>query len=236
MGFFFRCPYPEEQGSVAEQQARMQLYTLENGELEVAGRIVAAIAEQDGSEPGYPETARLFHLYTRVYGDRCAGVVTGDPADAEYPLRVRVLQLWQEEGEEAGPAITRMVEGQRELGRLDIFSQAMLRELTRELIREYLRPGWIRTPSVVALAHAYFPDITWEENGDEDISSGVRERLADGLAGAHGSVLDYFAFVMLDLVLADVSLEERSAGRARAFAAGLRLADSFEHLYNRKSN
>ena len=41
---------------------------------------------------------------------------------------------------------------------------------------------------------------------------------------------------MLDFVLADTSLEERSAARARAFAADLTLADSFGHLYNRKSN
>ena len=208
----------------------------QNGELEIAGRIVAAIADRAGSDTGYLEMARLFRLYTRIYGDRCAGVVTGDPADAEYPLRVRALQLWQEQGEAAGVVITRMIEGSRELGRLDIFSQAALRALTRDLIQEYLRPGWIRTPLVTALAHGYFADLTWEEDLDEQFSAGVRERLADGLAGAHGSIRDYFAFVMLDLVLADASLEERSAGRARAFAAELRLADSFEHLYNRKSN
>jgi hypothetical protein len=36
--------------------------------------------------------------------------------------------------------------------------------------------------------------------------------------------------------MADASLEERSADRARTFAADLQLADSFGHLYNRKSN
>jgi hypothetical protein len=234
--FFSAAPTREEQGSDAEQQARMQLYALENGEMEIAGRIVTAIADQAGSDPGYLEMARLFRFYTRIYGDRCAGVVTGEPADAEYPLRSRVLQLWQEEGEASGPAITRMVEGSRELGRLDIFSQATLRALTRDLIQEYLRPGWVRTPLVTALARGYFADLAWEEGVDEHFSAGVRDRLADGLAGAHGSVRDYFAFVVLDLVLADASLEERSAGRARAFAAELRLMDSFEHLYNRKSN
>jgi hypothetical protein len=224
--FFSAAPTREEQGNEDEQ----------NGELEIAGRIVAAIADRADSDPGYLEIARLFQFYTRVYGDRCAGVVTGDPADTEYPLRVRALQLWQEQGEAAGPVITRMVEGPRELGRLDIFSQATIRALTRDLILEYLRPGWMRTPLVTALVHRYFADLRWEEGGDEQFSAGVLERLADGLAGAHGSIRDYFAFVMLDLVLADASLEERSADRARAFAAELRLADSFEHLYHRKSN
>jgi hypothetical protein len=86
---------------------------------------------------------------------------------------------------------------------------------------------------MTALAYAYFADLSWIESDDAD---GAQERLRERLGGAHGSVRDYFAFVLLDFVLADPSLEERSAARARAFAADLPLADSFGHLYNRKSN
>jgi hypothetical protein len=250
--FFSAAPTREEQISAAERQARMKLYTVGNGELEIADRIVAAIVEREDCETSYLETARLFQRYTRIYGDRCAGEVTTDPADPEYPLRVRALQLWREQGDAAAKAISRIVEGPQELGRLDIFSQAALRELTRMFIFEFLRPGWIRTPSVTALAYAYFADLSWEaddadptdepggdsrgEGAIRHVSAGARARLAEGLAGAHGSVRDYFAFVMLDFVLADASLEERAAARARAFAADLILEDSFGHLYNRKSN
>lgn len=232
-----------------------------SGELEITGRIVSAILQREDSEPGYLETARLFDLYSRIHGDRCAGVVTVDPVHAEFALRARALQLWQEQGAAADAAISRMVEGPRELGRLDIFSQAMLRELTRAFIVEFLRPGWTRTPSMTALAYAYFADLSWDETGDrqgaasgdeastdtgaDDRSDetadgagadGARTMLTQGLAGVHGSVRDYFAFVMLDFVLADASLEQRSAARASAFAADLNLAESFRHLYNRKSN
>jgi hypothetical protein len=246
--FFSAARTRKEQISAAEQQARVQLYALIDGELEITGRIITAIIDSGDSEPGYLETARLFNLYTRVYGDRCAGEVTGDPADAEHPLRVRALQLWREQREDADAAISRMLEGPRELGRLDIFSQMMLRELTRAFLFEFLRPGWIRTPAVSALAYAYFPDLSWEESGDglgaggsgeepdRNFSDGVKARLAEHLPGAHGSVRDYFAFVLLDLVLADASLEERSADRARTLAADLNLSDEFGHLYNRKSN
>jgi hypothetical protein len=252
--FFTTALTREEQLSAAERQARTQLYTLGNGELEIAGRIVTAITDREASEPSYLETARLFNLYTRIYGDRCAGEVTDDPAHPEYPLRVRALQLWQEKQEAADPEISRMIEGPRELGRLDIFSQAMIRELTKDFIFEFLRPEWIRTPPVTALAYAYFTDLRWEEADVEDLaaddlggnsrgeeadrsfSHGVRALLREGLGGAHGSIRDYFAFVLLDLVLADPALEERLTNRARAFAAGLNLTDSFGHLYNRKSN
>jgi hypothetical protein len=292
--FFSAAPTREEQLSAAERQARIQLYTLGNGEFEIAGRIVAAIVDREDSETSYLETARLFQFYTRIYGDRCADEVMVDTADPEYPIRIRALQLWREQGDAAGSAVSRIVEGPRELGRLDIFSQTALRELTRRFVFEFLRPEWIRTPSVTALAYAYFADLSWDEaivghdadagyNADTSdaaverekaatsngadagkaaggeaaaaldgseadagadsggeayryFSDGVRERLAEGLAGAHGSVRDYFAFVLLDFVLADASLEDRSAARARAFAADLPFADSFGHLYNRKSN
>jgi hypothetical protein len=246
--FFSAAPTREEQISAAERQARMKLYTVGNGELEIADRIVAAIVEREDFDTSYLETARLFQRYTRIYGDRCAGEVTADPTDSEYPQRVRALQLWREQGDAAAKAISRIVEGPRELGRLDIFSQAALRELTRVFIFEFLRPDWIRTPSMTALAYAYFADLSWNQ-GDDGLtdepggegtvryfSAGARAQLADGLAGVHGSVRDYFAFVLLDFVLADASLEERAAARARAFAADLTLADTFGHLYNRKSN
>lgn len=238
--FFSAAPPREEQLSADERQARMQLSTLANGELGIAGRIVSAIVGREDSEPGYLETARLFNLYTRIHGDRCAGEVTTDPAHPEYLLRIRALQLWQERAAAADIAISRIVEGSRELGRLDIFSQAMFRELTRELIFEFLRPGWIRTPSMTAIAYAYFADLNWNEAEDDpdakNLSAGAHARLTAGLTDAHGSVRDYFAFVLLDFVQADPLLEQRSAARASVFAAELNLSESFRHLYNRKSN
>jgi hypothetical protein len=242
--FFSAAPPREEQLSTDERQARMQLSTLANGELEIAGRIVSAIVSRGDSESGYLETARLFNLYTRIHGDRCAGEVTAGPGHPEYLLRLRALQLWKEQGAAADTAIGRMVEGPRELGRLDIFSQAVFRELTREFIAEFLRPGWIRTPSMTAIAYAYFADLSWDQAAaglagdlaDANVSAGAHARLTAGLIDAHGSVRDYFAFVLLDFVQADPSLEQRSAARASAFAADLNLSESFRHLYNRKSN
>ncbi len=169
--------------------------TEENGELEIAARIVTAIADHPGSGPGYLNTARLFTLYTKIYCDRHAQTVVDGP---DHAVRVKALQLWQEQGEAAGPAIARMVEGARELGSLDLFSRARLRELTRELIREFLRPAWVRTSAVLSLAHAYFPGLDWEDGAGEERADSF-EKLTDELAGAHGSVRDYFAFVLLDL-------------------------------------
>ncbi len=63
---------------IAHELAHVKLYSLSDGELEVADRIINAIANNSTSEPVYYETARLFCLYTEIYCDRGAWMVLGD--------------------------------------------------------------------------------------------------------------------------------------------------------------
>jgi Peptidase family M48 len=64
---------------ILHELAHVRLYILLNGEVEVADRIINSIANHPQSDPVYPETARLFSLYTEIYCDRCAYTVMGDP-------------------------------------------------------------------------------------------------------------------------------------------------------------
>ncbi len=52
------------------------LYTQLEGSVEVTDRIITAIASNQGSSPAYYETARLFKLYTEIFCDRGAYLVT----------------------------------------------------------------------------------------------------------------------------------------------------------------
>ena len=124
----------------------------------------------------------------------------------------------------AGAAVTRLIERKQELGNLDVFDRERIRELTRGLIGAFLHPVWIRSAPVAALALEYFPDLSWSE--DE------KEETLESMAREHGSIRDFFAFVLIDFVFADPLLKDRSAERARNFAARLGFADSFAHLYN----
>jgi Zn-dependent protease with chaperone function len=62
---------------IAHELTHVKLYTMQNGELEIADRIITAIANNYQSEAAYLETARLFRLYTEVYCDRGAYSVVG---------------------------------------------------------------------------------------------------------------------------------------------------------------
>lgn len=60
---------------LAHELTHVKLYSMLNGDLEVADRIVTAIANNYNTEPSYYETARLFRLYTEIFCDRGAYTV-----------------------------------------------------------------------------------------------------------------------------------------------------------------
>ncbi|OQP39841.1 peptidase M48 [Niastella yeongjuensis] len=63
---------------LAHELTHVKLYSTLQGELEIAERIIMAIAGNYHSEPAYYETARLYRLYTEIYCDRGAYTVVGD--------------------------------------------------------------------------------------------------------------------------------------------------------------
>jgi len=347
-----RLNEPELQAVIAHELTHIRLYTLLDGDLEVADRIITAIANNYNSEPPYAgkppswkiasfphpsedgpsasasvtpfyETARLFKLYTEIYCDRGAYAVVGHrgpvitslvkiatglsevnaegysqqadaifsaepgtqsamPTHPENFIRTRALRLWEQQqvagapdpGEGGGvpvfgegpreraneDAISRMIEGQPELDRLDLFSQRELNDLTKLFLQEYLRPAWFHSTLVMGLASEYFSDIRFAGGGEgaggseaggkssggsegdrieggrrgADRGDGAREKLMDAIAGAHSSVREYFAYVLLDFALADPSLEEMPAGRAFEFAADIQLTATYEMIYKKE--
>jgi Zn-dependent protease with chaperone function len=236
---------------IAHRLTHVRLYTLLNGDLEVADRIIASIANHRDSEADYAgkgppagaslapyvETARLFKLYTEIYCDRGAYAVLGDPgpvismllklAHPENFIRTRALRLWHEQGEEAAAAIRQMIEGIPDLDRLDLFTRQALSDLTRQFLQEYLRPGWIRSTLVMALERQYFPD-TGETSGERTREGAAQ--LQEAIAGLHPDVRTYFGYVLLDFALADPSLEDMPAGRAFEFAGEMQLSDVYDSI------
>ena len=60
---------------LAHELTHIKLYTMLDGDLEVADRIITAIANNYNSEASYYETARVFRLYTEIFCDRGAYTV-----------------------------------------------------------------------------------------------------------------------------------------------------------------
>lgn len=60
---------------LSHELSHVKLYSMQNGDTEIADRIITAIANNYNSEPAYYETARLFKLYTEIFCDRGAYLV-----------------------------------------------------------------------------------------------------------------------------------------------------------------
>ena len=218
---------PELLSIIAHKLAHVRLYTLLDGDLEVADRIITAVGDHAGTTSlsagaaAHRETARLFKEYTAIFCDRGALAVVGNSnaVITKNFTRARALQLWQDQGTQADPAIQKLIEGPISLDHLDLFSQASLHSLTRDVLLELLRPEWTRTPMVMSLALAYFPDLSWTGVPE----TAVAGKLGTILAEADKSVHDYFSYFLLDLTLADPQLGNQLTGRTIAFAgeAGL---------------
>jgi hypothetical protein len=65
---------------IAHELSHVKLYTQLNGDVEVADRVITAIANHQGSTSAHYETARLFKLYTEIFCDRGAYIVTNNYA------------------------------------------------------------------------------------------------------------------------------------------------------------
>ena len=65
---------------IGHELSHVKLYSELNGDIEIADRMITAIANHQGSTSAHYETARLFKLYTEIFCDRGAYIVTGNYA------------------------------------------------------------------------------------------------------------------------------------------------------------
>jgi hypothetical protein len=160
-------------------------------------------------------------------------------------IRTRALRLWETAGVDAGDEVTgvrvnpggavvdaeaairQMIEGMMDLDRLDVLGQKTLSELTEELLAYYLRPEWLRTEPVRSLAMQYFSKFSWEREGNVEVVKAF-------LDGAHNSIREYFAYVLLDFALADPDLEDVPAGYALEVAEACGLTEIFETAFKKE--
>jgi hypothetical protein len=156
------------------------------------------------------------------------GTMSGMPTHPETYIRTRALYLYSVKGEAAGPVIAGMIEGVPDLSRLDLFVQQELKDLTYDVLQEFLRPEWMRTELIAGLRQQYFP------RDGEMRAIRPMEQVAAAIDGMHPDIRTYFGYVLLDCVLADPSLEDMPAGRALQMAGELRLSEVFETIFKKE--
>jgi len=254
---------------LAHELTHIKLYSMLEGELEIADRIITAIANNYHSEPSYFETARLFRLYTEIFCDRGAYTVLGNiapvisslvkistgleqvnpdsylkqadeifaaednlqTAGVSHPenfIRAKSIQLWDQQKQEAEPAIRTMIEGITDLDKLDIFQQQQLAQTTREVLQLYLKPKWFQSTLVLSLAKQFFNDFMLAENAL------LNDQMIEKIGKRHKSIKDYLSYILFDFTQLDRTLEQVPAGWAFQLAEDLGLKESYDSIVKKE--
>ncbi len=149
-------------------------------------------------------------------------------------IRARAMRLFGEErsnrvgsSNEQGSIekeIERMIEGGWGLDELDLLRQESLTNLTREVMRHFLRPEWIRTGRTLAHAKLYFSDFKPGETSTYD----SMEAVAAELDNSDEKTRHYLTHLLLDFAVADRELDENGLAQAFSAAEKFDLAEELE--------
>lgn len=153
----------------------------------------------------------------------------------EIVIRVKALELWVKQGDQANAAIQAMIEGEKTIKTLDTLSQYQVTQLTLDLISWLLQPDLFRTQAL--LAHLSLFERDYQINAaitQEQIQVEIKKTLPSFEA--------YWCYIMLDFVTADADLMAEMLCRCLEFCQALALTEPFKHMvsteikqYNRKT-
>jgi hypothetical protein len=213
-------------GASHEQTARrFQLYTeifADRGALRVTGDLDCVVAALVKVETGLTQVSAPAYLQQAEEIFARDGVVTEGVSHPEAFIRARALSLWQEQGDDAQPAIAKMIEGPGTLDSLDLLGQLRLAGRTRRFLQDLLGPKWFQTPAVLGHARLFFPDFGLGD-GNEALSPDV-------LGTEDDRTREYFCYVLLDFVTADPELDEMPLAAALEMSRRLGFDAQFEKL------
>lgn len=239
--------------------ARFHLYGAREGRIHVAEQLLLWLSRQDGCPPEIVETSRRFALLLEAWcdlggysasGDRVAAVraclssVPGtsaedantclDVADAETgesgserphtssePLArgVALARAIKSDGSVSTEIAERLVHGPLDLGTLDLLGQDTLRDLTRAIAGRFMSAPGGRTPRVLA----HVQDLLGETHG------AATDAVTLPAQPLGPSVIDYLAFLLLDLATVEgVRLRDMiaiAAGVADDIGIGVRFRE-----------
>ncbi len=153
---------------------------------------------------------------------RKAKVKTEELSHPEAFIRARALALWAGDVDDAPAEIGGMIEGCAALDDLDLVGRIRLTELTRRLLKEFLRPSWFQTTAVLGHARMFFVDFTPARQPDRS--------LLDELKFADPKLREYLCFLLLDFVIADPELDQMPLAAALLLARRLEIEASFEKI------
>jgi len=145
-------------------------------------------------------------------------------------IRARALRLWSERNAAADAEVEALITGPLELEALDLVQQAHVTELTRALLEAFVAPRWLQTEQLLAHARLFFADAAPGASERAEIVEAWRA----ALAGSRPSLVDYVAYVLLDLAVADPDLDDEALAAVFTWSDDLAIGDAFDAVVTRE--
>jgi len=215
---------PRAASSHEQTARRNQLYTeifADRGSLRVVGDPNPVISGLVKIQTGLSQVSAESYLKQaeEIFTD--GTVKTEGISHPETFIRARALTLWQQQGANASPEISQMIEGTASFDELDLLAQKRLTSTTRRFIEYLLRPKWFQTPATIAHAKLYFPDFRL---------NGGQPNFVDDLNLNDSKTCEYLCYVLLDFAKADPELDDLPIAAALQLSRLLEFDEHFEKL------
>lgn len=218
---------PRAEPSHGESARLMRLYTeifADRGALRVTGDPGAVISGLIKMQTGLRQVDAASYVRQAEEVFARAKVKTEGLSHPEAFIRTRAVMLWADGKPEVDAEVTRMIEGEVVLEKLDLVAQQRFAALTRRWLQLFLRHAWFHTDAVRGHARLFFPDFDFSLEGHRDAP------LLDELREAGTSVRDYFCYLLLDFAAVDPELEFEPLRAAFALTSALGWDERLESL------
>lgn len=216
---------PRGGSSHAVTARRFRLYAeifADRGSLAGCGDLLTTVAALVKVETGLGEVSAPGYLRQ---ADEIFAREDARTAGLDHPetfIRARALRLWRENAAALDAWLRPVIEGPLAIDDLDLAGQVRLRDLTRRLLGQLLRPRWFQSDAALAHARAFFP--AFAPSPDDDAA------LAEALRTDDAATREYLCYVLLDFAAVDADLGELPLAAALVWSARLGLGEMFEKI------
>ncbi len=220
---------PRSANSTEQTARKYRLYTelfADRGSLIGCGQLEASVSALVKAETGFHSVSAASYLRQAEEILSREQTTTKQIDHPELFIRARALKLWSDSSAELDKLLEDTLAGRYALDELDLLQQQEITDYTRRLIANLIQPKWFQTPSVMAHAKLFAPDIQPLKNPDPSFASNLRAVINK----SDNSLQEYFAYLLLDFAALDQELEDLPLAATLEWGSHLGLSERFEKI------
>jgi hypothetical protein len=145
-------------------------------------------------------------------------------------IRAKSLQLFQTDNDNFYKKTEKIISGKTDLHQLNLFTKALVFQITKDLISIVLKPKWTQSEYCTTLFKQYFP------GADVNANAFINDDFKAKIENSKKNLKEYYAYIMLDFALCDPDLKDGFIGHILDIAEQLGLEDNMKTILKKEQN